>query len=183
MSEERGMINETRSSDLQREPAREPVQVEGSLRDARAVQADGVEGLTATIQGRGRRYGEVYHVTFPPTRDLDLWVAAVSEAWIEAQAQRAGLAQELPDWMRPSQGAPARGANRAGVRPSAVRQADSPHRRPPRHRACRARAVPRAGPGRPVASAGAVAPGARSAGTKAGLRERGAGAKLAPLFW
>ena len=67
------------------------------------MQADGVEGLTATLQGRGRRYGEVYHVTFPPTRDLDLWVAAVSEAWMEAQAQRAGLAQELPEWMRPSQ--------------------------------------------------------------------------------
>jgi hypothetical protein len=76
--------------------------VEGSLVDARAVAAGEIVGLTATIQGGERRYGEAYHVTFPATRDLDLWVAAVVEAWSEAQASRAALAEELPDWMRPS---------------------------------------------------------------------------------
>lgn len=93
---------------------REPVRVEGSLRDAQPVRVGEVEGLTATIQGDGRRYGEVYHVTFPPTRDLDLWVAAVMEAWSEAQAARRGLANELPDWMRPTE-ARLRGELRAVV--------------------------------------------------------------------
>jgi hypothetical protein len=61
-----------------------------------------VEGLTATVQGESGRYGEVCHVTFPPTRNLDLWVAAVNQAWAEAQTQRAELVAELPDWMRPA---------------------------------------------------------------------------------
>jgi hypothetical protein len=84
---------------------REPVRVEGCLRECRPVRetVDGrvVEGLTATVQGSRARYGEAYHVTFPATRDLDLWVTAVAQAWAEARAQRTELIGELPDWMRP----------------------------------------------------------------------------------
>jgi hypothetical protein len=84
---------------------REPVRVEGALRDCRPVRGTlngcAVEGLTATVQGSQARYGEAYHVTFSAKRDLDLWVSAVAQAWAEAQAQRKELAGELPEWMRP----------------------------------------------------------------------------------
>jgi hypothetical protein len=87
---------------------REPVRVEGVLRDTRPVRADlgdgrEVEGLTATVAVEGGAYGEQYHVTFPPRHDLDLWVGAVVAAWAEELARRAALAGELPEWMRPRQ--------------------------------------------------------------------------------
>lgn len=88
---------------------REPVRIEGVLRDARPVRADlgngcEVEGLTATVAAVDGGYGEAYHVTFPPRRDLDLWVGAVAKAWAEELARRETLAGQLPDWMRPRQG-------------------------------------------------------------------------------
>lgn len=114
---------------------REPVRVEGCLRECRPVQwmVDGcpVAGLTATVEGSRARFGEAYHVTFPATRDLDLWVAAVTQAWGEAQAHRTGLIGELPEWMRPRGGRAGElrvivwGALRCGkpIPPSGVRPA------------------------------------------------------------
>lgn len=93
------MVNDRRSWSARPEPVR----VEGVLQDAKPVHTGEVEGLVGTVVGDRARYGDAYHVTFPPTRNLDLWVAAVLQAWRDAQGARDALARELPAWMRPSE--------------------------------------------------------------------------------
>lgn len=89
---------------------RAAVRVEGWLTECQLVRAETqgrpVEGLTATVRDTDAAYGASYHVTFPPTAHLDLWVTAVAQAWAEAQTARATLVRELPDWMRPTRAAP-----------------------------------------------------------------------------